>query len=196
MELGIESKIGCTVGEAYCGVVGGVKRHEYAVLGPSVNLAARLMASKTNPGVLVDNRVRVMSNRSFGFNALEPVKAKGYSEPVPIFEPLGAIERKWGRILPNFAGRKEEILTIMRTTAEMLRSNSDSQMIMIESKSHAGKTALLAHAIEHVKRRIGKDNKKLLVIKNVSSESDALVPFGYVSFLKNHRLPLVAISHL
>lgn len=178
MELGIDSNIGCTVGEAYCGVVGGVKRHEYAVLGPSVNLAARLMSSKTNPGVLVDNRVRMMSNRSFGFNALEPVKAKGYSEPVPIFEPLGAIERKWGRILPNFAGRKAEILNVMKITVDMLRSRSPSRMIMIESKNGVGKTAMVAHAIEHIKRRIGKDNKRLIVLKNASTETDALVPFG------------------
>ena len=41
LELGIEAKIGATFGDAYCGAVGGEKRHEYAVMGPSVNLAAR-----------------------------------------------------------------------------------------------------------------------------------------------------------
>ena len=40
-EMGIECKIGATFGDAYCGAVGGEKRHEYAVMGPSVNLAAR-----------------------------------------------------------------------------------------------------------------------------------------------------------
>lgn len=40
-EMGIECKIGATFGDVYCGAVGGEKRHEYAVMGPSVNLAAR-----------------------------------------------------------------------------------------------------------------------------------------------------------
>jgi class 3 adenylate cyclase len=40
-ELGVDAKIGATFGDAYCGAVGGEKRHEYAVMGPSVNLAAR-----------------------------------------------------------------------------------------------------------------------------------------------------------
>lgn len=40
-EMGIESRIGATFGDVYCGAVGGEKRHEYAVMGPSVNLAAR-----------------------------------------------------------------------------------------------------------------------------------------------------------
>jgi class 3 adenylate cyclase len=40
-EMGIECKIGSTFGDVYCGAVGGKKRHEYAVMGPSVNLAAR-----------------------------------------------------------------------------------------------------------------------------------------------------------
>lgn len=178
MELGIGCKIGSTVGEAYCGVVGGVKRHEYAVLGPSVNLAARLMASKINPGILVDNRVRMMANRSFGFNALPPVVAKGYSEPVPIFEPLGALTGTWGRLLPNFVGRKEEILSVMKISMEMLQSLSPSRMVLVESKGGVGKSTLVAHAIEHVRRKISPNNKRLLVIRNISTESDSLVPFG------------------
>jgi class 3 adenylate cyclase len=48
-ELGVANRIGMTMGTVYCGVVGGILRHEYAALGPSVNLAARLMASAVNP---------------------------------------------------------------------------------------------------------------------------------------------------
>ncbi|KAG7365059.1 TPR repeat-containing adenylate/guanylate cyclase [Nitzschia inconspicua] len=178
LELGIDSRIGATIGEAYCGVVGGVKRHEYAVLGPSVNLAARLMASKINPGILVDNRVRMMANRSFGFNALAPVVAKGYSEPVPIFEPLSTLERYWGRIISNFVGRKQEIKTLMQNASEMLKKRSQNRFILVESKSGVGKSTLIAHGIEHIRRTFNPKNNRLIVVKNVSKESDSLVPFG------------------
>ena len=35
--------IGITIGTAFCGCVGAPNRCEYSVMGPSVNLAARLM---------------------------------------------------------------------------------------------------------------------------------------------------------
>ncbi len=178
MELGVDSRIGATIGEAYCGVVGGVKRHEYAVLGPSVNLAARLMASAMNPGILVDNHVRMMANRSYGFNALPPVVAKGYSEPVPIFEPLSTLERDWGKILPNFVGRKDEIKKIMKISTDLLPSRMPSRFVVVESKSGMGKSSMVAHSIEHVRRTVTPDKYKLIVVKNVSKESDSLVPFG------------------
>jgi hypothetical protein len=178
LELGIDSRIGATIGEAYCGVVGGVKRHEYAVLGPSVNLAARLMASKINPGILVDNRVRMMANRSYAFNALPPVVAKGYNEPVPIFEPLSTLERYWGRVVANFVGRKSEIKTIMQFSSDMLRSQSPCRFVLLEGKSGMGKSTVIAHSIEHVRRSFSPKKNRLVVIKNVSKESDSLVPFG------------------
>ena len=51
--LDVDSRIGATLGRAYCGVVGALDRHEYAALGPSINLAARLASSQDNPGVSV-----------------------------------------------------------------------------------------------------------------------------------------------
>jgi class 3 adenylate cyclase len=87
-ELGVKTTAGATFGKAYCGVVGGSNRHEFAVLGPSVNLAARLMSPKTNSGViLVDKNVRLLTSQIF-FKPLPAVKAKGYTDPVPIFQPI------------------------------------------------------------------------------------------------------------
>ena len=44
--------IGITSGKAYCGLVGSPLRHEYAVMGPSTNLSARLMG-KAKPGMFI-----------------------------------------------------------------------------------------------------------------------------------------------
>ena len=41
----LEATIGIATGTTFCGIVGGYARHEYAVVGPTVNLAARLMVS-------------------------------------------------------------------------------------------------------------------------------------------------------
>lgn len=41
---------GITSGKAYCGLVGSPLRHEYAVMGPSTNLSARLMGKAKSGG--------------------------------------------------------------------------------------------------------------------------------------------------
>jgi hypothetical protein len=131
VELGIESQIGGTFGSAYCGVVGGVWRHEYAVLGPCVNLSARLMCSAYNPGILVDNNVRLKASTEFTFNSLQPVKAKGYASLVPIFEPISAAEKHWGKPIRDFVGRKEQLSHIIRWAKDVAYSKGEMVCIVI-----------------------------------------------------------------
>jgi len=178
MELGIDCRIGATFGDVYCGPVGGVARHEYAVMGPAVNLAARLMASPENPGLLVDNAVRRLAAQSYSFNALAPVKAKGYKDLVPIFEPLTALERPWGKLIPTFVGRREEIVKLM-DKAKRMKSTEDCppNLVLVSSPSGMGKSTMLAHSIEHIRKMFGPSQSTCLISKNVGKESDAHVPF-------------------
>jgi class 3 adenylate cyclase len=177
VELGVESNIGCTFGDVYCGPVGGTKRQEYAVMGPSVNLAARLMSLPENNGILVDNAVRHLASKAYGFNALAPVKAKGYKDLVPIFEPLAALDRSWGRIEPNFVGRSQELAKLVNVSREMTREKlALPRLVLISSASGLGKSCLLTNGIEHIRRTIG-GRRRLLILKNVGSENHSLVPF-------------------
>ncbi|KAJ1460306.1 hypothetical protein M885DRAFT_612931 [Pelagophyceae sp. CCMP2097] len=105
----IAAYCGITVGVTFCGLVGAPFRCEYAVMGPSVNLAARLMAAASkqpNLGdcILVDERVRDAVDRdgagptrarastfefadggTLHFEARAPISAKGFAEPVRVF---------------------------------------------------------------------------------------------------------------
>lgn len=178
-QLGVNNRIGATFGEVYCGAVGGVKRHEYAVLGPSANLAARLMGNKNNPGILVEANIRRMASRKYAFNALPPVKAKGYAEPVPIFEPLSPLERSWGRIQPNFVGRETEIKALMGMARDIVSAPTPkSRLVFVASQSGMGKSTMVAHAIEHIRNLIGDNTRRLVITKQVGKESHSLLPFG------------------
>jgi len=57
--LGLRTHIGLTSGGAYCGLVGAPYRAEYCVVGPSVNLAARLMVvcAAQGAGILCDTAI-------------------------------------------------------------------------------------------------------------------------------------------
>lgn len=183
IELGVKSKIGATFGDVYCGAVGGEMRHEYAVMGPSCNLAARLMCSSTNPGILVDNAVRKIASRSYCFNALDPVVAKGYSDPVPIFEPLAPLVHSWGRIEANFVGRRNEILKLASMASDMVHSDYAAPRIAIMSSSSGmGKSTLLAHSIEHIRRVLGA-RRDLVIAKHAGRECDSLVPFSTIRYV-------------
>ena len=50
-DQGLATQIGITSGTAFCGLVGAAYRCEYSVMGPSVNLAARLMCACEKHGV-------------------------------------------------------------------------------------------------------------------------------------------------
>ena len=182
MELDVRNKIGATFGDVYCGAVGGETRHEYACMGPSVNLAARLMASKDNPGILVDHHVRKLASRTYAFNALSPVKAKGYADLVPIFEPLSPLDRTWGRVDPNFVGRMDEIQKMINIAKDMASmKHVVPKIVMVSGSSGTGKSAIIVQAIEHIGRMMRPlRSKKFLVAKHVGKEQDSLIPFATI----------------
>jgi hypothetical protein len=84
--IGFDASVGVTSGAAYCGLVGSSTRHEYAVMGPSTNLSARLMGRAAAGEILCDSAIR-QRDRTHTFLSLGAVKAKGYANPVPIFRP-------------------------------------------------------------------------------------------------------------
>lgn len=182
-ELRVECRIGATFGDLYCGAVGGEKRHEYAVMGPSCNLAARLMSSPKNPGILVDNAVRRIACRSYCFNALEEIYAKGYKDLVPIFEPLAPLERGWGRLIPNFVGREKESEQMALLARDMYQSeHADAILVMITAPNGMGKSAFLAHAIngiEFIRRKVV-GRKSLVIAKHAARDCDSQVAFSTV----------------
>ena len=177
-ELGIKSTIGATFGKAYCGVVGGIERHEFAVLGPSVNLAARLMASEGNPGILVDKNVRLLSSQVF-FKPLPAVKAKGYDEPVPIFEPKKHVaDNEWGQAKRNFIGRENEIKSILCTAKDVMFHGPVSKLFFMSALSGSGKSTLMVQTTALVRAMAKKLQKRVIITRNISNEGDTRIPFS------------------
>lgn len=77
---------GISTGKVFCGSVGSDKRQEYAMVGDTVNLSARLMgvAHKGNHGILCDEATyhAVIGYSRLMFEALPAVSVKGKSQPV------------------------------------------------------------------------------------------------------------------
>ena len=84
---GLEARAGVASGNAFCGLVGNAARAEYAVIGSSVNLAARLMCHAPPSSVLVSGTVRDRALSRFDFESSGSVRAKGYEDPIPVYRP-------------------------------------------------------------------------------------------------------------
>ncbi|KAG7342515.1 adenylate/guanylate cyclase [Nitzschia inconspicua] len=175
-ELDLNCRIGATFGKAYCGIVGAVNRHEYAVLGSPVNLAARLMAAKDNNGILVDEAVKMKASHQ-PFESLEPIKAKGYDNLVKIYRPRESIRKSWKSLSSNFVGRNVEMGAVAQSAKYILKFRSHAQMIFFSGPYGVGKSLILAHAVNRVKRACSQALKTCYSSTYVFCDEDSFKPF-------------------
>jgi class 3 adenylate cyclase len=81
--------VGVASGFVTVGVIGAGSRLEYAAVGPAVNLASRLCSEASHGEVLVDQRTAALaapSGERPGLVPAEPLRLKGFREPVPSFQ--------------------------------------------------------------------------------------------------------------
>jgi class 3 adenylate cyclase/tetratricopeptide (TPR) repeat protein len=179
-ELQVENKIGATFGKAYCGVVGGVRRHEFAVMGAPVNLAARLMYSKDNSGILVDEAVQAHADSRFAFKRLPPIEAKGYNKPVIIFQPLHAVHSKKRGMSHGFIGRHRDVAELTDVAKSIVNDPDDSSTIMafIIGEPGIGKSALGLCVYEEMKLYTTLHQKKMIFYRSTSTETEQRIPLS------------------
>ena len=147
-ELGMQTSVGITTGNVFCGSVGSHIRREYAVIGDVVNLAARLM-SKAKGGLYVDeatfSRIPFFLQRYL--QKVAPMVVKGKDKLVAAF----SLKKSMPRISLNDKGDGEsdiEILSVrsyckapLEKAMEGISKNLSSQLdcILLEGKIGTGK---------------------------------------------------------
>jgi class 3 adenylate cyclase/tetratricopeptide (TPR) repeat protein len=82
-------RIGAASGFTFCGRVGSDRRQEYAAVGDTVNLAARLMQAAAVGEILVAGGTDRKVRRMLRLEHQEPIMVKGRSDPVPLSALVG-----------------------------------------------------------------------------------------------------------
>jgi class 3 adenylate cyclase len=84
--------MGISLGQATIGEIGFEGRHDYGVIGRSVNLAARLCAEAADGEILVDEQAYEGARGIAKMQFIGHLSLKGFQAPAPVYNVLSTAE--------------------------------------------------------------------------------------------------------
>jgi class 3 adenylate cyclase len=139
----IEQRIGISQGPTFAGQAGSATRREYTVMGDDVNLAARLMAAGQPGQILLSQRVYDAVVDHFTTTALPPIRVKGKSQPIAVYEPVARRDDPLARRLRRRAtlvGRDAEMERVCAVLHQVQRGKGT--ILTIQGPAGIGKSHL------------------------------------------------------
>ncbi len=155
-------QVGVNRGPVFTGEVGPAYRRWYAVMGDTVNLAARLAGRAPAGRVYATRGVLDCAKFKFRETAIEPFVVKGKARPVEAWE-VGATDRAASATFMSLAALRTELPLVGREReVELLRSAIDSAqhgsggLVELVGETGTGKSRLLAET-----QRLGEGMRSL-----------------------------------
>jgi PAS domain S-box-containing protein len=90
-EFQLSFGIGIHFGEAILGLIGTEKRIEYTAIGDSVNIAKRIQENAGPGQILISVEAYAQVHKKVRVRTVNPVQAKGRSQPLQVYEVVGLI---------------------------------------------------------------------------------------------------------
>jgi class 3 adenylate cyclase/tetratricopeptide (TPR) repeat protein len=149
--LEVQMRVGLNAGDVVVRTIGNDLHMDYSAVGQTTHLAAR-MEQLALPGTirlpastlrLVEGLVRV--------SALGPMPVRGISEPVEVFELLGAtpvrrrLQAAVARGLTRFVGRDQEMETLTYALAQA--AQGQGQLVALIGEAGVGKSRLVYESV-------------------------------------------------
>ena len=148
-------RVGVATGAVYCGEVGTDARREYAVIGDSVNLAARLMGAARDGQLLVDRATYERVRRHTVHDQLAPLTVKGKTGRIDVWAVRSVREQRALASEPAvdlpLVGREAEVARIGAAVGRV--QNGEGHVLVVTGDAGIGKSRLVAEAVRAAKRR-------------------------------------------
>jgi class 3 adenylate cyclase/tetratricopeptide (TPR) repeat protein len=145
--VNLQVRVGVNTGEVVVREIRtGEKHTEYAPIGHSTGVAARLEALAGPGSIVISESLRKLVEGYFALKPLGPARIKGVSEPLEIYEVTGQgklrtrFQRAAVRGYTKFAGRQREMET-MQHGARQAKSGS-GQIVAVVGEAGVGKSRL------------------------------------------------------
>jgi ABC-type oligopeptide transport system substrate-binding subunit/class 3 adenylate cyclase len=129
--------------------IGGLTEAEDTVMGSTVNLAARMESAAPPDGLLISHNTYRHVRGLFEVEPLEPIKAKGFDNPIPVYlvkravpRPLSINTRGVEGIETQMVGREIEI-KYLQDAFDAIIEDGEGQVITITGEAGVGKSRLL-----------------------------------------------------
>ena len=91
-----------------------------------------------------DEKVKKMSGDR-PFEALAPVRAKGYDDLVKIYKPDEDVRKVWKDVCNEFVGRQEEIESLVRMAESVEQDAFASKFVLVSGAYGIGKFGAYPH---------------------------------------------------
>lgn len=148
-------RVGVATGAVYCGEVGTDARREYAVIGDSVNLAARLMGAAREGQLLVDRATYERVRRHTVHERLAPLAVKGKTGRIDVWSVRSVREERALASEPAaglpLVGREAQVARIEAVVGQV--QNGDGHVLVVTGDAGIGKSRLVAEAVRAATRR-------------------------------------------
>ncbi|MGH8951302.1 MAG: AAA family ATPase [Acidimicrobiia bacterium] len=146
-------RVGIASGAVYVGAYGGTRRMTFGVIGPSVNLAARLMQAAPAGSIYVTEHIARQESQQIEFADVGRADLKGIDYPVAIYRTMPALARatesRTVRATGRLIGRDEERALLAAGLARLQSGQGGS--FVVEGPAGIGKSRLLADFVERAK---------------------------------------------
>jgi class 3 adenylate cyclase/tetratricopeptide (TPR) repeat protein len=143
----IQIRVGLNSGEVVVRSIGSDLRMDYTAVGQTTHLAARMEQLASPGSILLAPDTLRLAEGYVQVKALGPVQVKGLSEPVEVYDLLGAgaarsrLQAAAARGLTKFVGRDAELDTLRRTLEQA--ASGHGQVVALVGEPGVGKSRLV-----------------------------------------------------
>jgi class 3 adenylate cyclase/tetratricopeptide (TPR) repeat protein len=162
---GVQISIGVASGKLFCADYGGRERREYCLMGPAINMAARLMELAAG-GVLCDAATAEAVHDRVSFSVLPSLRIKGNEGLVRAFRPITVSKMHHDHRGSEIIGRENE----RRQLQDALQSHRGGAII-VQGDPGIGKSVVLEDLAEFA-QTVG-----FRVLRGFATSIDKLTPY-------------------